>query len=81
MFDLGKGSLEIGVVIFGWGVDPKTNTKFWRVRNSYGDKWGMSGNFLVRRGENDFGIESETTAYDVVRCQPGNGSQCIAQQP
>jgi hypothetical protein len=38
------------------------------VRNSYGPKWGMSGNFLVRRGENDFGIESETTAYDGVLC-------------
>jgi hypothetical protein len=24
---------------------------------------------LVRRGENDFGIESETTGYDVVLCE------------
>lgn len=28
----------------------------------------MNGDFLVRRGENDFGIESETTGYDVVLC-------------
>lgn len=30
----------------------------------------MNGDFWVRRGENDFGIESETTAYDVRLCSP-----------
>jgi len=58
-------NLNHSVVIVGWGVDPKTGTKYWKVRNSYGKKWGMDGDFLVRRGENDFGIESETTAYKV----------------
>lgn len=28
------------VVIVGWGVDKKTDTKYWIVRNSYGPKWG-----------------------------------------
>ena len=74
-------NLNHSIVIFGWGVDEKNGTKFWRVRNSYGDKWGMSGNFLVRRGENDFGIESETTAYDVARCEAGKGATCVARQP
>jgi hypothetical protein len=37
----------------------------------------MNGDFLVRRGENDFGIESETTGYEVQLCDentstPGN---------
>ena len=57
--------------MFGWGVDPKTNTKYWIVRNSYGSKWGDHGEFLVARGTNDFGIESETTAYDYVLCSEG----------
>ena len=34
-------NLNHSVVISGWGVDPKTNTKYWIVRNSYGEKWGM----------------------------------------
>lgn len=61
-------NLNHSVVIVGWGVDEKTGAKYWIVRNSYGRKWGMQGDFLVRRGANDFGIESETTGYDVVLC-------------
>lgn len=62
-------NLNHSVVIIGYGIDPKTNTKYWIVRNSYGGSWGDKGNFKVRRGENDFGIESETTAYDPVLCK------------
>ena len=61
-------NLNHSVVIVGWGFDEKTQTKYWIVRNSYGKRWGMSGDFLVRRGENDFGIESETTGYEAVLC-------------
>ena len=61
-------NLNHSVVIVGYGVDKKTGTKYWIVRNSYGKRWGMSGDFLVRRGENDFGIESETAGYEVRLC-------------
>ena len=37
----------------------------WIVRNSYGDSWGMNGDFYVKRGNDDFGIESEISAYHV----------------
>jgi C1A family cysteine protease len=47
------------VVIVGWGKDEKTDTRYWIVRNSYGPKWGMDGDFLVKRGNNDFGMEVE----------------------
>jgi len=70
-------NLNHSVVIIGWGLDEKTGTKFWKVRNSYGEKWGMKGDFLVRRGENDFGIESETTAYDARLCSPDSKDKCI----
>jgi hypothetical protein len=69
-------NLNHSVVITGWGVDPKTQTKYWVVRNSYGEKWGMNGDFWVRRGENDFGIESETTGYDVRLCDDKSTTTC-----
>ena len=47
------------VVIIGWGVDKSSDTKYWIVRNSYGQKWGMDGDFFVKRGNNDFGMEVE----------------------
>ena len=53
------------VVIVGWGKDQKTGVGYWIVRNSYGDTWGMNGDFHVRRGLDDFGLESELSAYDV----------------
>ena len=49
----------------GWKVEEKSNTPVWIVRNSYGDHWGMKGDFYVRMGHDDFGIESEISGYDV----------------
>ena len=53
------------VFLIGWSVDEKTNTPYWIARNSYGDRWGMRGDFYVRRGFNDFGIEDELSGFDV----------------
>ena len=67
------------VVIVGWGVDQKTNTRYWTVRNSYGPKWGMNGDFLVKRGKNDFGMEVEQIAFHPVMCSENSqpGGECI----
>lgn len=66
------------VVIVGWGHDDKTDTKYWIVRNSYGPKWGMNGDFLVKRGNNDFGMEVEQIAFLPVMCGPNSpaGGAC-----
>ena len=66
------------VVIVGWGVDEKSNTKYWIARNSYGPKWGMQGHFLVKRGNNDFGMEVEQIAFNPVKCGPNSqpGGAC-----
>ncbi len=69
--------LNYFVVIGGWGIDKKTSTKYWIVRNSYGPKWGMDDNFWVRRGLNNFGIESETKAYDFMICLEKSNDNCI----
>jgi len=47
------------VLIVGWGHDKETNLNYWIARNSFGDAWGMSGDMYIRRGMNDFAIESE----------------------
>lgn len=62
------------VVIVGWGKDAKTDTRYWIVRNSYGKKWGMNGDFLVKRGNNDFGMEVEQIAFEPTLCQEGQGA-------
>lgn len=51
------------VVIVGWGKDEKSDSRYWIVRNSYGPKWGMKGDFLVKKGDNDFGMEVEQIAF------------------
>lgn len=59
-------ALDHTIFLVGWGIDKENNnTPYWIVRNSYGDTWGMRGDFHVRRGKDDFGIESELSAYDI----------------
>ena len=58
------------VLLIGWGVDEITETKYWILRNSYGKKWGSQGDFKMRRGYNDFGIEAGVIAFDPVLCEP-----------
>jgi len=45
-------------VLLGWGEDEGGN-KYWVARNSYGPGWGQGGDFMIRRGQDDLGIESE----------------------
>jgi C1A family cysteine protease len=60
LIDSGKAwtNLNHSVVLVGWGQDDEEN-KYWIVRNSYGSKWGQNGDFMIRRGQDDLGIESE----------------------
>ena len=53
------------ILIVGWQVEKTSGMPVWIARNSYGDSWGMKGDFLVKRGTDDFGIESELSGYSV----------------
>ena len=51
------------VFLVGWGATKK-GVKYWIVRNTHGNGWGMHGDFYNRRGLNDWGIESELSAFE-----------------
>lgn len=54
--------LNHSVMILGWGEE--NGVKFWICRNSYGTHFGEEGgHFRVRRGQNDFGLETEASAF------------------
>lgn len=56
-------NLDHSIMLMGWGHDPASGNDVWIARNSFGPNWGEKGDFYIRRGQNDFGIESEVSAY------------------
>jgi len=52
------------VKIVGWGEQMinGTNTKYWRIANSWADTWGEDGFFKIIRGVDECGIESQAMA-------------------
>jgi len=51
-------SIDHGVVIVGYGSEPK---KFWKIRNSWGASWGEEGYYRIVRGVNKCGLTSMPT--------------------
>ncbi|KAL8435784.1 hypothetical protein ACSSS7_002161 [Eimeria intestinalis] len=56
------------VNIVGWGETEASAgaqpRKYWIVRNTWGSKWGNQGYFLLARGKNAGGIESQVSFID-----------------
>lgn len=58
-----NGGEQVGahaVAIVGWGTE--NGEAYWRVRNSFGPKWGDNGYFNIKRGINECAIESSIVA-------------------
>lgn len=39
--------------------------KYWKVKNSWNEEWGNGGHFLISRGNDECGIESDANAGDI----------------
>ena len=50
--------VDHSVLLVGWGEDTVTYEKFWIIQNTWGPNWGEDGFFRMRRGTDEFGIES-----------------------
>ena len=48
------------VEILGWGN--KNGIDYWIISNSWGNKWGDNGNFLIKKGVNECGVEDYVCA-------------------
>lgn len=50
--------VDHSVLLVGWGEEEETNEKYWIIQNTWGPSWGEEGFFRMKRGVDEFGIES-----------------------
>jgi len=53
----GKSLGGHAVKLMGWGIDEDTGMDYWLIANSWNSDWGENGDFRIRRGTNECGIE------------------------
>ena len=63
-YNLSWVQINHSTLIIGYGE--LDGVKYWLVQNSYGPSWGDEGTFKIRRGANDFGIETEALASNPI---------------
>jgi hypothetical protein len=63
-------------LLIGWGADAETKKPYWIVRNSYGPKWGKNGDFMLVRGTNAFGVESDAVSVIPTLCGENSKESC-----
>ena len=53
------------MLLVGYGEDPETHTKFWKLKNSWGAHWGENGYFRLVRGTDAIASESMAVVIDL----------------
>ena len=55
--------LVSAVLLVGWGTEKGLfeEKPYWKVKNSWGARWGMHGYFLIKRGVGECGINTQVT--------------------
>ena len=53
------------VLLVGYGVDSKSGLNYWIVQNVWGESWGESGYFRIRRGNGTCGVNCYVVTGEV----------------
>ena len=62
---MSNSGINHAVLLVGYGVDSKSGLNYWIVQNVWGDIWGESGYFRIRRGNGTCGVNSYVVTGEV----------------
>jgi len=56
-YNQGFEEINHAILAVGYGITPQ-GEKYWIIKNSWSESWGLNGYALIRRGTDEIAIES-----------------------